>query len=199
MTAMLPYAENTSAKLFVTDLRTADLLTPLANGSVVLEPLADHHIPALKEACSADREVWEIYPMDFGPDGFDLAIGVIRASSDFHSFAVIENEKGNVVGMSSYIRPTMFGVVEVGGTYIHPQVRGSSFNRMMKKLMIEHAFECGFHKIEFRVDTRNARSMAAVLKLGAQQEGVLRQNMVTWTGYRRDTAVFGLLRSEWTG
>jgi RimJ/RimL family protein N-acetyltransferase len=53
--------------------------------------------------------------------------------------------------------------------------------------------------VEFRVDTRNTRSMAAVLKLGATQEGVLRKNRITWTGYERDTAVFGLLREEWRG
>jgi RimJ/RimL family protein N-acetyltransferase len=69
----------------------------------------------------------------------------------------------------------------------------------MKKLMIDHAFACGFTRIEFRVDTRNKRSMAAVLKLGAKHEGTLRRNRITWTGYVRDTAVFGLLEEEWHG
>jgi RimJ/RimL family protein N-acetyltransferase len=69
----------------------------------------------------------------------------------------------------------------------------------MKTLLLDHAFDCGYRKVEFRVDTRNTRSMAAVLKLGATQEGVLRKNRITWTGYERDTAVFGLLREEWRG
>ena len=181
------------------DLRPGDLLRALENDSVRLEPFADTHVVALREACAADPGVWDIYPMNFAGEGFVASLALMRATSDFHMFAVIDACSDQVVGMTSYIRPTMFGVVEIGGTFIHPNHRGGPFNRAMKKLMIEHAFDCGFEKIEFRVDTRNGRSMAAVLKLGAAQEGVLRQNMVTWTGYRRDTAVFGLLKDEWAG
>lgn len=171
----------------------------LEDGPVRLEPFADHHLEPLRAACRADPDIWEIYPVNLGGDGFDGAIGRFRASDEWTNFAVIDTASGELVGMTNYIRPTMFGVVEIGGTYIAPSVRGSGFNRMMKKLMIDHAFANGFHKIEFRVDTRNKRSQAAVLKLGAMYEGTIRQNMVTWTGYRRDTAVFGLLRDEWQG
>ena len=108
-------------------------------------------------------------------------------------------ETDTVVGMTRFINPDEHGVVEIGGTYIAPSVRGTGFNGVMKKLLLDHAFACGYRKVEFRVDTRNTRSMAAVLKLGATQEGVLRKNRVTWTGYERDTAVFGLLREEWQG
>ena len=101
--------------------------------------------------------------------------------------------------MTNYINPDASGVVEIGGTYISPSVRGTGFNRQMKTLMIEHAFAEGFTRIEFRVDTRNIRSMAAVSKLGAAHEGTLRRNRVTWTGYVRDTAIFGLLRDDWAG
>jgi len=62
---------------------------------------------------------------------------------------------------------------------------------------IDHAFASGFDRIEFTVDARNKRSCAAVLKLGATHEGTLRRNRITWTGYVRDTCVFGLLREEW--
>ncbi len=187
-----------------TDLRPADLLTRLESDGVVLKPFVETHVESLRAACAADPEIWNIYPMNFGPAvdggaGFDTALGIMRASPDFVMFAVVEGESGECVGMTSFIRPTMFAVVEIGGTYIHPRLRGGTFNRAMKKLMIEHAFACGFVKVEFRVDTRNKRSMAAVLKLGAEPEGVQRQNMVTWTGYRRDTAVFGLLKEEWAG
>lgn len=51
--------------------------------------------------------------------------------------------------------------------------------------------------MEFRVDARNARSQAAVLKLGAVREGMLRQHLVTWTGHVRDSVVFSILRDEW--
>jgi RimJ/RimL family protein N-acetyltransferase len=101
--------------------------------------------------------------------------------------------------MTSFINPDVHGVVEIGGTYIEPSVRGTGFNHAMKKLMIHHAFACGYRRIEFRVDTRNQRSAAAVRKLGAQLDGVLRKNVVTWTGYVRDTYVFSLFEDEWRG
>ena len=175
------------------------LLATLELDPVRLEPLGDRHIEPLRAAFKRDPDIWQIYPVNLGGDGFDAALAMFRSSPDWVNFAVIETASDELVGLTNFIRPNEFGVVEIGGTYIVPRIRGGRFNRTMKKLMIEHAFACGFHKIEFRVDTRNTRSRAAVLKLGAKQEGTLRQNMVTWTGYRRDTAVFGLLREEWTG
>lgn len=163
-----------------------------------LVPLADSHIEPLRAACRKDQEIWDIYPVNLGGDGFDEALGVWR-SSGWVNFAVIDTRTGALVGTTSYIRPTAFGVVEIGATYIVPEVRGGAFNKAMKTLLIDHAFACGFHKVELRADTRNTRSIAAIRKLGALHEGTLRSNMVTWTGYRRDTAVFGLLKDEWDG
>jgi len=176
-----------------------NLLAVLEHGPVRLVPFADEHLDALRAVCAQDRAIWDIYPVNLGGEGFDEALQTWRTSADWANLAVIETQGEALVGITNFIRPTAFGVVEIGGTYIAPSVRGGGFNRVMKKLMIEHAFSCGFHKIEFRVDTRNARSMAAVLKLGAKQEAHLRENMVTWTGFRRDTAIFGLLKSEWHG
>ena len=67
----------------------------------------------------------------------------------------------------------------------------------MKKLMIEHAFDCGFEAIGFRVDSRNARSQGAVRKLGAKHKETLTKNLTTWTGYVRDTEVFELVKDDW--
>jgi RimJ/RimL family protein N-acetyltransferase len=129
---------------------------------------------------------------------FDAEIARRTAAPDWVNFAALS--RGEVVGMTSFIRPDpKFGVVEIGGTYIAPRVRGGGYNRTMKKLMIEHAFACGYERIDFRVDERNQRSQAAVLKLGAMREGLLRRDRVTWTGHLRNTCVFGLLRGEWVG
>ena len=173
--------------------------TTLVAGNVRLEPFADCHIEPLRLACAEDRDIWQIYPVNMLGEDFDVAMEQLRQSDSWVRFAVIDARESKVVGCTNFINPDLWGVVEIGGTYLAPSVRGSDFNRVKKKLMMEHAFACGFHKIEWRVDTRNARSMAAILKLGAKQEGILRQNRVTWTGYRRDTAVFGMLRDEWTG
>jgi RimJ/RimL family protein N-acetyltransferase len=63
--------------------------------------------------------------------------------------------------------------------------------------MLDHAFNAGAIRVQFRVDSRNKRSQAAVAKLGAVREGVLRRDMITWTGYVRDTVVFSILDHEW--
>jgi N-acetyltransferase len=63
--------------------------------------------------------------------------------------------------------------------------------------MLGHAFAAGAARVQFRVDTRNLRSQAAVAKLGAFREGVLRRDRLTWTGYLRDTVFFSILSSEW--
>ena len=164
---------------------------------VSLEPLEDHHVEPLRAACAEDQEIWEIYPHSMLGEQFDPVLQAVRSATNRFCFAVIDRPANRVVGMSCYINPNTEGVVEIGSTYIAPKVRGTGLNREMKTLMLNHAFACGYRKVEFRVDTRNKRSMAAVLKLGAQQEGVMHKNRVTWTGYVRDTAVYGLLKEEW--
>jgi RimJ/RimL family protein N-acetyltransferase len=169
----------------------------LNDDRVRLEPMAACHIEPLRRACELDQAIWDIYPFSMLGEHFDTAMAALHDDATMIRFAVIEGRHDQLIGMSSYIRPDSHGVVEIGGTYIVPAERGTGINRAMKRLMIDHAFACGFRRIEFRVDTRNRRSMAAVAKLGAKHEGTLRQNRVTWTGYVRDTAIFGLLKAEW--
>src|ERR1019366_4514186 len=87
--------------------------------------------------------------------------------------------------------------VSIGTSFLHPSVRGGPANPEAKLLMLDHAFDCGAVRVQFKVDTRNRRSQAAVAKLGAVREGVLRKDRLTWTGYIRDTIVFSILVEEW--
>lgn len=167
----------------------------MAEGDVRLEPLAEHHREPLRAACAEDPDIWAIYPMSFFEDRFDTAFGkCLRGTSV--GFAAFAGEE--LVGMSSFldIEPK-HGSVQIGRTYFVPRLRGSGFNRAVKRLMLDRVFEAGFRRAEFKVDTRNARSMAAIAKLGAVHEGTLRKNLVTWTGYVRDTAVYSILADEW--
>lgn len=176
-----------------------DLEVVLTSGDVRLEPLADHHIEPLRAACARDPDIWEIYPVSMLDEHFDHAMEEFHATTNWVRFAVIH--RGALVGMTCYIAPDERNhAVEIGGTYIEPAARGGAgVNTAMKRLMIDHAFACGFTRIEFRVDARNLRSQAAVRKLGASYEGTLRRNRITWTGYVRDTCIFSLLRNEWPG
>jgi len=88
-------------------------------------------------------------------------------------------------------------VLEIGGTYYRAHLRGTGFNRRVKDMMLKRAFDRGIRRVEFRVDLRNTRSQAAMKKLGAVREGVLRSDRVTWTGHVRDTVLFAILKEEW--
>ena len=175
------------------------LAKPLRDGDVRLELRTEAHREGLRAACAADPDIWDIYPFSMLDEHFDRGfdmIGALQAAKNWTNYAVLNGDQ--VVGMTNYINADpMNRVVEIGGTYIAPDVRGGPFNRAMKVLLIDHAIACGYTRIEFRVDARNGRSMAAVRKLGATHEGTLRKNRITWTGHVRDTAVFGLLADEW--
>jgi RimJ/RimL family protein N-acetyltransferase len=88
-------------------------------------------------------------------------------------------------------------VVEIGGTYYRPHLRGTGYNRRVKDMMLERAFSAGIRRVEFRVDSRNLRSQAAMKRLGAVREGVLRADRITWNGHVRDTVLFAILKDEW--
>jgi len=160
------------------------------------EPFSEQYREALRAACAEDREIWQIFNNNFGPDGFDASIDFYISNPRNRSFVLFEG--GELVGMSSYL-----GIdegrqaLEIGGTYYRPHLRGTGFNRSVKDMMLKHAFGCGIRRVEFRVDLRNQRSQAAMKKLGAVREGVLRADRVTWTGHVRDTVLFAILKEEW--
>ncbi|HVL79261.1 MAG TPA: GNAT family protein [Sphingomicrobium sp.] len=164
------------------------------------EPMTETHRDALRAACAEDRDIWQLYALDFGPEGFDSSFDRI-ASLPWHRFVLFAKNSqggGEFAGMSCFINPDpQRGCVEIGNTYYRPYLRGTGFNRRVKDMMLERAFSSGFRRVEFRVDRRNLRSQAAMKKLGAVREGVLRADRITWTGHVRDTVLFAILRDEW--
>jgi RimJ/RimL family protein N-acetyltransferase len=162
------------------------------------ELFCDHYRDALRAACAEDRDIWRIYANDFGPDGFDDSIALYRSTSRNRTFVLFDGDE--LAGMSSFLGIDEHrGVLEIGGTYYRPKFRGTGFNRRVKDMMLRRAFHFGFRRIEFRVDARNARSQAAMAKLGAVREGLLRADRITWTGHVRDTVLFSILKDEWVG
>ena len=150
----------------------------------------------LKAACAEDPHIWAIYATDFGPEGFDQSIDRYISSPDNRTFVLFDGDE--LAGMSSFLAIDAHRqVLEVGGTYYRPRFRGTGFNRRAKHMMIARAFDCGIRRVEFRVDIRNGRSQAAMKKLGAVREGVIRADRITWTGHVRDTVLFAILKDEW--
>ena len=172
------------------------LAEPITGESCRAELFGEHHRRSLKSACAEDGEVWEIYSNNFGPDGFDESIDRYISNPNNRTFVLFDGAE--LAGMSSFlgIDPGR-QVLEIGGTYYRPKFRGTGFNRCVKEMMLRRAFECGIRRVEFRVDIRNERSQAAMKKLGAVREGVLRADRITWTGHVRDTVLFAILKDEW--
>jgi len=172
------------------------LASPMEAGDLRIDPLDERHRAALKAACALDPDVWPIYSVSYDPEHFDASLDALLARPNSHAFAILL--AGEVVGMSAYLGiDAERGVLEIGNTYYVPRLRGTGFNRRVKELMLARAFACGFRRVEFRVDARNARSQAAMAKLGAVREGLLRADRITWTGHVRDTMLFSILAAEW--
>lgn len=171
----------------------------LENEHVRLEPLREVHREALREAANADLEIWSLYPYSMAGeyfDGFWTRIQNDRKSGTWIPFAV--TVQGRCVGQTCYIRPDpVCRSVDIGSTYYRPEFRGGAVNPAAKYLLLGHAFACGAQRVQFGVDALNARSRAAMTKLGATQEGILRRERVTWTGRMFDRVVFSILSDEW--
>jgi RimJ/RimL family protein N-acetyltransferase len=170
---------------------------PPADGELALEPLGEEHRAALKVACAEDEAIWPIYAVSFAPAQFDATFDALLANPMRIPFAVLLG--GALAGMSAYLDPDEARqVVEIGNTYLRPALRGTGLNARLKRLMLRHAFASGVRRVELRVDDRNARSKAAVAKIGGVYEGLLRADRITWTGHVRDSALFSILKDEWT-
>lgn len=168
----------------------------MAGAGCRAELFAETHHDALRAACAEDGDIWQIYANNFGPEGFDESIELYTFNPRNRTFVLFDGDE--LAGMSSFLGiDEGRQVLEIGGTYYRPQLRGTGFNRRVKDMMLARTFDCGIRRVEFRVDMRNGRSQAAMKKLGAVREGVLRADRITWTGHVRDTMLFSILKDEW--
>lgn len=158
----------------------------------LVQALADpqiwEHVPAFPQTA----EDWGAYALKGVPTG--RWPFVVRLTQSLAGF-----DAGAVVGSSSYydVSPDN-SHVSIGYTTYAPQVWGTAVNPATKLLLLQHAFEVlGMNRVQLKTDNRNLRSQAAMLKIGATREGVLREHMVRRDGTRRDSVIFSILASEW--
>jgi RimJ/RimL family protein N-acetyltransferase len=173
-----------------------ELGQPMTGDRCRAELFDERHRETLRAACAEDSKIWQIYANNFGPDGFDASIDRYVANPNTRTFVLYDGDE--LAGMSSFLGiDEGRQVLEIGGTYYRPHLRGTGFNRRVKDMMLRRTFAAGIRRVEFRVDRRNARSQAAMKKLGAVREGVLRADRITWTGHVRDTVLFAILKDEY--
>ena len=166
-----------------------------------LEPITPDHREEMRGAIDCDPDAWEIMSVNGCGEGFPewwAATIAGHERRDAVTFAIRRLSDKKVVGASSFLNiRALHKGVEVGSTFLHPEARSGPVNPESKRLMLAHAFDAGAIRVEFMIDARNARSQAAVLKLGATEEGRLRNHKITWTGHVRDTVVFSITDADW--
>ena len=174
---------------------------PLTGRFVRLEPFAEEHREGLRAAAD-DERVWEFMLTDGRGPAFDHVFDdalAMRAAGKRLPYAVRLLASGELVGATSYIDPVPAHTrVEIGWTWYRPDQWAGPVNPECKLLLLSHAFDTlRLNRVQLVTDSRNARSQAAIAKLGAVREGVLRAHMITRGGRLRDTVVFGVTAQEW--
>jgi N-acetyltransferase len=169
---------------------------------VRLEPLSLAHLPQLCEA-GLDPELWRWIPTSVStPDEMRMYVeSALQLQSDGSAlpFAIIDRSSGKAIGS------TRFGSiekshrrVEIGWTWIARPWQRTPINTESKYLMLKHAFEVlGCTRVELKTDSLNERSRAAILRIGAKEEGTLRNHMLTQSGRVRHTVYYSIIDTEW--
>jgi N-acetyltransferase len=174
----------------------------LTGDLVVLEPLQDAHHDELVRAAS-DGRLWDLwYTSVPSPETMraDLADKLARqAAGETLPFTVRRTDTGAAVGMTTYLNiEADVPRLEIGSTWTAASAQRTGVNAESKLLLLTHAFDVlGCLAVEFRTHWHNHQSRAAIARLGAKQDGVLRTHRRMPDGSLRDTVVFSIIDSEW--
>ena len=166
-----------------------------------LEPLASEHYDGLLEAVK-DGELWKLW-YTFIPKAEDMRkeidrrLGLQKAGSML-PFTVFDAD-GKVAGMTTYMNvDTPNRRVEIGSTWYARRVQRTALNTQCKLLLLQHAFEkLDCIAVEFRTHFFNHQSRRGIERLGAKQDGILRNHQIAPNGTLRDTVVYSIIASEW--
>ena len=167
-----------------------------------LEPLAAEHAPALARA-AADGDLWRLWYTSIAPPDrmaeYVAAALDMRERFDAMPFVVRDNATGDVVGCTRFFNVDAKNRrVEIGHTWYAQRAQRTPVNTECKLMLLAHAFDAlGCIAVEFRTHWFNQASRAAIARLGAKQDGVLRNHQLAPDGTKRDTVVFSIIDNEW--
>src|ERR1700687_3379895 len=169
---------------------------------VRLEALAKAHLAGLAEA-GLDEELWRWIPVPVRTVG-EMAAYVETGHGEQERgvslpFAIVEKATGRAIGSTRYgnIDRTHHRV-EIGWTWVAREWQRSAVNTEAKYLLLRHAFETlGCMRVELKTDSLNERSRAAILRIGAREEGIFRNHMITASGRIRHTVYFSIVDARW--
>ncbi len=169
---------------------------------VRLEPLSRAHRDALV-AVGLDEELWRWIPDPVRTPQEMAAYLEIALADQARGvslpFAIVEKKSGQVIGSTRYANiERVHRRVEIGWTWVARQWQRTAVNTECKYLLLRHAFETlGSMRVELKTDSLNEKSRNAILRIGAKQEGVFRNHMITASGRIRHSIYFSIIDSEW--
>ncbi|MFT4940851.1 MAG: RimJ/RimL family protein N-acetyltransferase [Paraglaciecola sp.] len=174
----------------------------LVGATVSLQPLSVSHSEALLGAAS-DGKLWELWytgvPSQDTIDGYITQALADKEIGRAMPFVVVENITGRVLGCTRFCNAVAeHRRLEIGYTWYAKSCQRTSVNTQCKLLLLSHAFEnLNTIAVEFRTHWHNQKSRNAIARLGAKQDGVLRNHLIEADGAFRDTVVFSIINSEW--
>jgi RimJ/RimL family protein N-acetyltransferase len=174
---------------------------PLEGKSICLEPYDEAIKNEVRAALDCDAEAWNLFARSgqgvYFEQWWSHILHEVQAGQ-WIAYAIRDLASHKIVGTTSFLNIKHARCcVEIGATFIHPNSRSGRVNPESKYLMLQHAFRSGARRVELLTDIRNVRSQAAIAKLGAAREGVLRRERVTWTGHVRDSVIYSITDLDW--
>ncbi len=169
---------------------------------VRLEPLSIDHLPGLVSV-GLDAELWRwtLTQVQTPADMRTMVEAALAAAAEGREvpFATVERELGRVVGSTRYLSiDAHHRRLEIGYTWIAPAWQRTAVNTEAKLLQLRHAFDSlAALRVEFKTDSLNDKSRAALRGIGAVEEGTMRNHMVTDSGRRRHSVYFSVIEEEW--
>ncbi len=174
----------------------------LTGAYVVLEPLSLDHLDGIKEAV-LDGELWKLWftsiPSPETAEAYIRSALELRENAGWMAFVVREKATNKIIGSTRYCNVDEVNQrLEIGYTWYAESHQRSAVNTECKYLLLTHAFEkLDAIAVEFRTHWHNHKSRAAIARLGAKQDGVLRNHTKSANGVYRDTVVFSIINLEW--
>lgn len=169
---------------------------------VLLRPLEPSDVEQL-HTIAADERIWTHLPTNgFIRENLDRALEQafqLRDAGEQYPFVIEDRRTGKLIGSTRYLEITpVHRKLEIGWTWLHPSVWATGINFECKLLLLTHAFETlTALRVQIKTGEQNLRSRAAILKIGAQFEGILRKDRIREDGTLRNTVVFSIIDEEW--
>lgn len=175
----------------------------LADSCVLLQPLLVDDCENLLVFALEQPEIWQYSTTEVAGEqpfrNYILAALAARKEGKEYAFSVFDKRTREYAGSTRFYDIQLANqTLQLGYTWYGKQFQGTGLNRHCKFLLLQFAFEqLGMVRIEFRADAANARSIAAMKRIGCIEEGILRQHLPKPDGTRRDSIVLSILKQEW--